>query len=816
MRQVASGQLQALQVLRVHLQRGLGRVAEQPPQRAGAAHAVPLVAQASRGQAERVAHAGRLGQGLPGCGDEARTPVGCGKDAVRIQARAARAGAARVGPLLRPVGLQRGPGQAGDVQVAPARGLAVFVPDGLGAGLRRVAGVGEQRGLAGAQVPLQPLRQRQRDLPVVPRTAGCGHCRAHAADAALAVGDGAGLFAPGGGGQQQVGVLRGGGGGEGLLHHHKLGALQGAAHGGLVGQALRGVGAGDPQRLDLAVGRGLEHLHRRLAGPRGHRPHAPQPGHFGAVVGVGHVAVRGQQVGQAPHLAPAHGVGLARQAEGAGARLADLPAGQVQVDQRGVLGRAAGALVQALAVQAQRGPARPTLRHALHACEPARCGGNVLRRQAADGGSALGRAVLHHGLQIGKAAGVARDVALVHPALAQHHVQHGVEQHHVAARQQGQEQIGHGRSVGAARIGHDDLHGRVGGARVLDAAKHDGVRPGRVAAGDEQALRVAQVVVAGGRRVGAQRGLVAGHGAAHAQARVGVDVVGADQALGQLVEDVVVLGEQLAAQIEAHRVGAVAVDGGGEALRRGVESRVPVDGVRCLAALRAQLGLQQPGLQCDGPAGGEVQGAALGAQAAEVGGVVGVAAHAGDGVAVGLDDHAAAYAAVGAGGTGFLHGVFSWYFWALGLVVWARVAILFGRGWPGLAPAGEVLFFASPKQSTQKKGDPTGCVPSLRYGQPAVLASSGVSLKLASLKQSRALIRWPLRSSAHPEGNPETGQPIRAIAALGLALRGTLRLRGVMVGLPCSAARGRPRGVAGPGRGGPAPGRPGRRCRLPP
>ena len=33
------------------------------------------------------------------------------------------------------------------------------------------------------------------------------------------------------------------------------------------------------------------------------------------------------------------------------------------------------------------------------------------------------------------------------------------------------------------------------------------------------------------------------------------------------------------------------------------------------------------------------------------------------------------------------------------------------RGLPGLAPAGEVLFFASPKQSTQKKGDPGVCDP---------------------------------------------------------------------------------------------------------
>jgi len=30
---------------------------------------------------------------------------------------------------------------------------------------------------------------------------------------------------------------------------------------------------------------------------------------------------------------------------------------------------------------------------------------------------------------------------------------------------------------------------------------------------------------------------------------------------------------------------------------------------------------------------------------------------------------------------------------------------------PGLAPAGEALFFASPKKSTQKKGDPMVRVP---------------------------------------------------------------------------------------------------------
>ena len=39
-----------------------------------------------------------------------------------------------------------------------------------------------------------------------------------------------------------------------------------------------------------------------------------------------------------------------------------------------------------------------------------------------------------------------------------------------------------------------------------------------------------------------------------------------------------------------------------------------------------------------------------------------------------------------------------------------------------VAPAGESLSFASPKERNQRKGDPTGCVPPLCSGQPAVLA----------------------------------------------------------------------------------------------
>jgi len=72
------------------------------------------------------------------------------------------------------------------------------------------------------------------------------------------------------------------------------------------------------------------------------------------------------------------------------------------------------------------------------------------------------------------------------------------------------------------------------------------------------------------------------------------------------------------------------------------------------------------------------------------------------------------------------------------------------------APAGESLSFVSPKESNQRKGDPTVCVPPLRYGQPAVLGESGGpqnSLHFVALRQLRPLSRFPLRSSAQPEGS---------------------------------------------------------------
>ena len=78
----------------------------------------------------------------------------------------------------------------------------------------------------------------------------------------------------------------------------------------------------------------------------------------------------------------------------------------------------------------------------------------------------------------------------------------------------------------------------------------------------------------------------------------------------------------------------------------------------------------------------------------------------------------------------------------------------FAQGGSRVSPRpARYLFFASPKKSTQKKGDPAVRDPVLRTGQPAVLAPGRVSLNSRyALKQTRALIRPPLRFSARPQG----------------------------------------------------------------
>ena len=89
--------------------------------------------------------------------------------------------------------------------------------------------------------------------------------------------------------------------------------------------------------------------------------------------------------------------------------------------------------------------------------------------------------------------------------------------------------------------------------------------------------------------------------------------------------------------------------------------------------------------------------------------------------------------------------------------------------WAGrdMRPAAHSLSFASPKESKQRKGDPAVRVPSLRYGQPAVLGHGACrrthcALR-ASFKQLRQVRQRCMRAA--------TRQPAPRPALLGTARR---------------------------------------------
>ena len=120
--------------------------------------------------------------------------------------------------------------------------------------------------------------------------------------------------------------------------------------------------------------------------------------------------------------------------------------------------------------------------------------------------------------------------------------------------------VGDVRRGRAARIDQHHLHARpllLGGG---DALIEHRMAPGEIGADEHDEIGELEILVAAGHGVGAEGALVSGDGGRHAQARVGIDVGRADEALHQLVGDVVVLGEQLARDVESYRVRAVRAD----------------------------------------------------------------------------------------------------------------------------------------------------------------------------------------------------------------------------------------------------------------
>jgi hypothetical protein len=101
--------------------------------------------------------------------------------------------------------------------------------------------------------------------------------------------------------------------------------------------------------------------------------------------------------------------------------------------------------------------------------------------------------------------------------------------------------------------------------------------PGGVRADEHDEVGLVEVGIHARHGIGAEGAAVAGNRGRHAQARVGVDVGRADEALHQLVGHVIILGEELAREIEGDRVRPVLRDDVPQTSRDAVESAVPTD-----------------------------------------------------------------------------------------------------------------------------------------------------------------------------------------------------------------------------------------------
>ena len=147
------------------------------------------------------------------------------------------------------------------------------------------------------------------------------------------------------------------------------------------------------------------------------------------------------------------------------------------------------------------------------------------------------------------------------------------------------------RGRGAARIDHDELRAALA-AVLLHALEQHRMAPRGVRADEHEQVGLIQILVQPRHGVGAERAAMARDRRRHAEPRIGVDIGRAEEALHQLVGDVIILGEQLAREIERDRIRPIALDDALEAVGDLVERRVPVGAREC--AILAQHRMQQP------------------------------------------------------------------------------------------------------------------------------------------------------------------------------------------------------------------------------
>ncbi len=319
------------------------------------------------------------------------------------------------------------------------------------------------------------------DPPVLPRVARCLEGGGDALNSPLGVGEVAALLGKGAGGEHHIGELCGFRE-EDILHHQKLQLLEPLDDVVLIRIAQHRVFPHHIEPLDAARTGGIYGLGKGEAGRARQVRLLPGGGEAGMHLGVGHLLIAGQAVGQRPHVTGALHVGLAPQRVDATPFDADVAAQQLQVGDGPHVVVAGGVLGD---------PHRVVDSCAFGGADEARELDHLLGRYAGDEGNlvrCIGRGE-HLRLQRFEPFYSCGDIGLVVPVVLDDLLHQAVEQHHVGAGAVSQIEAGMVRHLDPFRIGHYQPR-LARGDGPLDMGADDGVGCRGIGADDEDEIRV--------------------------------------------------------------------------------------------------------------------------------------------------------------------------------------------------------------------------------------------------------------------------------------------------------------------------------------
>ena len=218
------------------------------------------------------------------------------------------------------------------------------------------------------------------------------------------------------------------------------------------------------------------------------------------------------------------------------------------------------------------------------------------------------------------------------------------EQGRILAGRDRQKEVGILRGRRAPRVDDDDPCPALGSVLHHPLEQHR-MAPRGVRADEHDQVCFVEVVVCSRYGVGSECAALAGHRRRHAQARIRIHIGRADEALHQLVGDVIVLGQHLPREIKRNRAGTVARDDMLKTMRDMVERIAPGHPLH-VALAAADHRMKQPALKSEGLA----ERRTLRAQPPEIRGMLGVARDRRAAAVIGRRQYAAADAAIGTGG----------------------------------------------------------------------------------------------------------------------------------------------------------------------